>query len=360
MSKSDITTTNSNGNNVILLPVGADMMGECSDWMAKVDRGLTDDEKSAFQQWLAGDKNNPAAFFEMAALWDKMDSLSRLTDLFPEPVKHTQSSRIAPLAIAASLMIAVLAGLWGALDLSVPGGSEPPTLAQSIDAKVFETAIGEHSTINLRDGSVLTLNTNSLIRTDFSTSDRALYLERGEVHVQVAHDADRPFNVFIKDKVVQAVGTEFNLEITSDQRIELIVTEGKVLVGVFDLDLEVPAADWALDPAVPALALQAGDRVLLGSNEEEVESIEAEEIEVKLSWLEGDLIFRGESLAEAIDEIERYTTVEFVIMGEDLKKIRVAGLFKAGDVKGLLTTLKENFNIAYQQVGEEQIILTMH
>jgi transmembrane sensor len=137
------------------------------------------------------------------------------------------------------------------------------------------------------------------------------------------------------------------------------VTEGKVLVGVFDRNRVRPENDWAADSS-GALAIQAGESIVLGDGKEAVKPIEPEDIEVRLSWRGGDLIFRGESLAEAIGEIERYTPVEFVILDDDLKKIRVAGLFKAGDVDGLLTTLKDNFNISWQRVGDEQIILTKH
>ena len=62
--------------------------------------------------------------------------------------------------------------------------------------------------------------------------------------------------------------------------------------------------------------------------------------------------------SEAIAEIERYTQVEFVIVDDKLKQVRVAGLFKAGDVEGLLTTLEENFNVVYERVSEEKIILS--
>jgi len=80
-------------------------------------------------------------------------------------------------------------------------------------------------------------------------------------------------------------------------------------------------------------------------------------VAVKLSWRKGNLIFRGESLEEAVREVERYTPVEFVFLDQDLKKIRVAGLFKAGDVRGLLATLRENFDIVYQYTDDQTVLL---
>jgi transmembrane sensor len=156
---------------------------------------------------------------------------------------------------------------------------------------------------------------------------------------------------------VQAVGTAFSLEITSDQQIELIVTEGKVLVGVH----QSHGGPTEVMPVVLApfsVTVIAGEQLTLGFPDEEITEVSPEEIEVKLSWRQGNLIFQGESLEEAVAEIGRYTTVEFVILDDDLRKVRIAGLFKAGDVDGLLAALRENFDIAYQRNSDGKILLS--
>jgi transmembrane sensor len=290
---------------------------------------------------------------EVAALWDKMESLSRLSHLFPEPVEHSSSRW--PLAVAASFVIVALVGLFSVNPSWLPLQMDDQK-SQALNAQLFQTGTGEQSTIILPDGSQLTLNTNSRVRYDFSKNERALYLEQGEVHVQVAHNKQRPFNAYAGGRFVQAVGTAFNLEITEDQQVELIVTEGKVLVGAHSGKLPVKSNSVA-KAEKPQQLLRAGQQILLGDAREESNMLEPAEIDVKLSWQKGNLIFRGESLESAIAEIERYTTVEFVIVDEDLKQVRVAGLFKAGDVDGLLQTLQQNFNVTYQRFGDEKIIL---
>ena len=120
-----------------------------------------------------------------------------------------------------------------------------------------------------------------------------LVLERGEIHVQVEHDASRPFDVHVGDTIVQAVGTAFNIEIGDAKRIELIVTEGKVRVdgrqsplwqSSFEQVAEMPAE------AAPVL-VAAGEQLLLGSEREEVVKLAVEEIKDKLSWQGGSLVF---------------------------------------------------------------------
>jgi transmembrane sensor len=57
-------------------------------------------------------------------------------------------------------------------------------------------------------------------------------------------------------------------------------------------------------------------------------------------------------------EISRYTDIAFELSDdEQLKEVQVAGMFKTGDVTGLLEVLSNNFNIGYKRVGNDKIIL---
>lgn len=326
-------------------------------WIAKLEKGLSEEDEKALQEWMAADRENKAVFLKMTEMWDRMDTLSRLSDLFPRETEQTRRPVGTFLATAAAIVIAVLVGVWGMTGtlpdkLRGRGGVEVAAVGG-----LYQTSIGEHSVVNLLDGTELVLNTNSLVQVNYTDKRRILVLERGEMHVKVAHDKSRPLSVFAGDIEIRAVGTEFSLEIHSDQTIELLVTEGKVLVGVHQRVGKDEAELMSMNRPAATRAVSQGEIIILGSPEEEISEISPEEIEVKLSWRQGNLIFRGESLAEAVHEIERYTSVEFVILDENLKKVRISGLFKAGDVEGLLATLRENFNISHTRQGKEKVLL---
>ncbi|MEX2963453.1 FecR family protein [Microbulbifer sp. TYP-18] len=331
---------------------------QASQWIAKLDRGLNVQEVQTLKQWLAGSGKNRQVLFKMAEIWDKMDALSRLSELFPNIHKPTAGASRPYRAVAASaLVVLALFCAWAATMVAERFTEQQQVLAAVVD-RIYETAIGEHSSVNLPDGSQLVLNTNSQVKVSYTDRHRLLILERGEIHVQVAHDKSRPLSVVVGDKVVQAVGTAFNIEINSDQKIELMVTDGKVLVAVH----EPPEDDTiGLVPEISpnsSVIVSEGEQLVLGEEEETIEKVDQKEIQVKLSWRDGNLVFRGEPLENAVAEISRYTQVEFVILDEKLKKVRIAGLFKAGDVKGLLLTLRENFNISYQRVGDSKVLLS--
>lgn len=331
---------------------------DASVWIAKLDKGLSPADREMLGEWLAADTRNRDVLLQMAELWDNMSALSRLSDLFPIPATSASRPRQVRWAAAAAVVIAVLAAGWAAIMLDLETKPAESRASGDLESEiVFATAKGEQSTVHLPDGSNVVLNTDSLIKVDYTQAYRLLRLERGELHVEVARDTARPFFVIAGDKIVRAVGTAFSLEITSDQRIELIVTEGKVVVGV-NLNPDAVLANVAPNGLHSSVTVTAGEQMILDVDDEETKSVSPEEIDIKLSWRQGNLVFRGESLEDAVAEIGRYTTVEFVIVDEDLKKVRIAGMFKAGDVDGLLATLRENFNVTYERTGDGKILLT--
>ncbi len=337
----------------------ADQAGQ---WVAALERGLSASEQSELDAWLAANKHNRKELLELAMLWDQMGSLGRLAELFPEQqIASRRPRRWARLSAAASVLIGVsLTVLLSLSSLTAPDDSGRTTALAS--ASIHETAVGEQVEHELPDGSNILLNTNSLVRVEYTSSNRLLILERGEMHVRVAHDNSRPLSVMIGNRVVQAVGTEFNVEITRDHSIELVVTDGVVKVGIIDKIVDDIPRNTPILLTDNSKIVRAGEEVVLDAGESrfdavETQRIEEDEISVKLSWREGNLVFRGESLEEAVTEVGRYTAVEFVIVDEEAKKIRVAGLFKAGDVDGLLAALRDHFNISYEWQGDDKILL---
>ena len=333
---------------------------EAADWIAAIERGLTGEEEQELARWLSLSRANYQLFIELAELWDNMEVLSRLSDLFPEsqPARRYPSNRVLSVsALAASVVAGIF--LFAAVQMQDIAIRQ---FTPVTDSHSYDTAVGEYATHQLSDGSTITLNTNSRVRVNYTASERLLMLDRGEIHVKVAHDSDRPLSVAVGSKVVRAVGTEFNVEITEDQSLELVVTDGVVMVGVLDASDEGASSDTPKLLPQSSTIVGAGEQVLILANDQNTdsikpESIERDEIAVKLSWREGNLIFRGESLEEAVYEVGRYTAVEFVFLDEETREVRVAGLFKAGDVEGLLAALRNHFNIAYERQGEHRILL---
>ncbi len=352
---------------------------EASEWVARLDCGLGEAETERLRAWLALSSRHRSTLMRFTSLWDRMDSMARLSSLFPNVggvgdevtvVDERDHNKVNPrfpqkaLAYAASFLITVLSVGWlvAVTDPTVLN----PTVASLYGVPheengLFETGLGEHSTIILADGSELTLNTNTLVKVKYEENSRLFFLLRGEIHIDVAHDKARPLSVMSGDKVVQAIGTAFNVQRDGDSAMELIVTDGKVLVadregGIKFEDYIPPTLTLEAEKSV---AISKGEKIVFGAGDATatVDVLNTSDMEASLSWRQGNLVFRGETLEEALTEISRYTDVEFIIRDESIKNVRIAGVFKAGDVTGLLETLKRNFDIEADRLGRSTVRL---
>ena len=157
-------------SNVYQLPTHTDPTEEACEWLARVDRGLNRDEAAALRAWLQAREANLAAYEEAAQLWGGMDALSQLAALFPERETKQRQPR-AWWAVAATVMIAGLTALWMLVGYQLGARDRVPAVASTptpvIAERRYATAIGGADRVILSDGSVLTLNTDTLVTERF-------------------------------------------------------------------------------------------------------------------------------------------------------------------------------------------------
>ena len=75
-------------DNIINFPDRSRLREEASLWLAKLDGGeLSNSDSQAFREWLNKSVDHKNTITELAGLWENMDVLSELSDLFPLPKK---------------------------------------------------------------------------------------------------------------------------------------------------------------------------------------------------------------------------------------------------------------------------------
>ncbi|AQT60404.1 FecR family protein [Cellvibrio sp. PSBB023] len=354
-------------SNIYQFQTESQIYDDASLWIARLDRGLSDEETEALRHWLSLSPKHKDCLLEMAHLWDRMDSLSVLSELFDPPVAQAPVRRTfgrTGWAVAASVLLVVLAVklLVPATLVQAPTPAPSPLQASSGTSNtLYETGIGAHSTVNLPDGTRMLLNTNTQVSVTYSEHQRLLILKKGELLVEVAHDKQRPLRVQVGDKVVEAVGTAFNVYLKDEANFDVIVTEGRVkvkaLADMADSSIESPTK---ADRVQEFQELGRGEKLSVRESQAvAVETIGATVIHDRLSWRDGNLVFRGETLQDALDQLSRYTPENFKVVDPRISDVRIAGLYKAGDVDGLLLALKENFNIASMRSTDGVIELSL-
>lgn len=341
-------------NNVYPLRPDETQLQQASEWFSKMERGLDEPENATFQAWLMESPRNRETLLGLATLWDKMDVLNHLSDIVPHSPQKTSKISGRSFALAASILFASIISV---VVYQFNQHNELPTMAQTVVSEnTYSTQVGELSTFYLQDKTKVVLNTNSKLRVTYTDKQRLFELLAGEFHVTVAHNKKQPLNVYAGGKIIQAVGTAFNVRLR-DKDVELIVTDGKVLVTDQSKHSALPLQ--LKDTALPndSLAVSQGQKVELNSTPSKTAQLLPAEIEAELSWQKGNLVFRGESLEAAIREVSRYTPYEFEIADEQLKHVQIAGLFRTDDISGLLAALEQNFAISHQRLSNKHILL---
>ena len=333
-------------SNIVDFPNQEKRFDEASLWIARLDRKLSKSEEAELQNWLAHDAENAKALMRLAQLWDKMDRLSLLSEIVQIPPR--KKSYAVRYAMAASFLIACI-GVFLLM---------PSTAEKQNPEMAYQTAVGEQRKIFLVDGSTLILNTDSQVQVIYSDKQRLLLLNRGEIHIDVAHDTSRPLRVVANDKVVQAVGTAFDVRVLNSTKVKLWVTEGRVAIAN-NKHIANPAAMEKEPLNASNLFISKGEKAILSGLSQQVEKISDGEMTAQLSWQQGSIVFRGETLDEAVLEFNRYSDKTFVIQDPSLKQIRIAGVFKIGDTPSLLSTLQNNFDIQYEYDKGNKILLSL-
>jgi transmembrane sensor len=187
--------------------------------------------------------------------------------------------------------------------------------------------------VQLRDGSIAHLNTNTLIRVRYSQGERLIEFERGQALFQVVRDATRPFRVRAGATEVQAVGTQF--ELYRKAAGETMVT---VVEGLVDVKRSEPAT--ASSNARP-LRLSAGDQIRIGDSNEAPAKPARVDLRSATAWVQRELVFNEQSLREVATEFGRYNSVPVVIDDPELRELQVSGIFKAYDVESFLGFLQQ-------------------
>jgi transmembrane sensor len=328
---------------IVRLRTRADIDEEAAAWIWRMDSpAVAVADRQAFEAWLRQDPRHRRAAAELSVVWSALDGLAEAqrdekiaTFTNTALLHHPQRWWIAAAAMLAAIAVGAI---W------LQRGSELQTLA---------TAVGQHRNVGLADGSIVTLNTNTIVETDLRRHTREIYLRKGEAHFQVAHDGARPFLVHAGDAVVRAVGTAFEVRVLTDQHVDVVVNEGRVEVQA-TAPMPASANPSTLARAAAATTvrtLNAGERLSTASHDYAVTPITAQQLSSELAWREGAIVFDGEPLSEAIAEIERYTDARIVVSDPEIAGLRVGGRFRTANVQEFFDALQTALPVSIRHVN---------
>jgi transmembrane sensor len=335
---------------------------EASVWLAKLTRGLRDEEGQALREWLKKPANRKT-LMETASLYHGPDVLSVLKQLFPgspELSKPKPTRNILAISLKAAAAVCVVAGAAVMLMGQTPAFffGKPHALRPDQSSTTYTTTLGERRDVKLADNSAVTLNTRTRMTVVYSQRSRDVNLEYGEASFDVVPNAERPFNVRAGKREFQALGTRFIVRVLTPDDVQVTVTEGAVKVAYAPPRWPETPAKRRENLSFGETTLGALETALVEPGYQSVRMLVPGEAEAREAWRRGMIIFDGTPLEDVIAEVDRYTTATFVLADERLRAVRVGGDFRAGDVEGLLSALRQNFRVDSRRDAQGRIVLT--
>ncbi len=248
------------------------------------------------------------------------------------------SGDVAPVAAATSRR-KLLLGSTGALGLMLAGLTGGWFWHQR---QMLTTRVGETRDLALPDGSHVVLNSDSAVEVVYTAKRRLLRLKRGEAFFDVAHNPARPFDVEVGQTTLRALGTAFNVR-DRGAVVELTVAHGVVGVGEgVEMLHKVPAGNFAIIHS-DAVAVAAYDAAGLSQ---------------RTAWRDHAIELNGDSLAQAVEEFNRYRATPIVIGDQRVAALRVGGRFQTNESNQFIEGVEQSMPVrAVKDTGGGVLLL---
>lgn len=341
---------------------------EALAWIAQLSGDdVSEKDLLAFREWAQKSPAHQKEIVELSEFWEGLNILTTMdgpiyeADKVYKKLRDRQKWRkglVATATIVCGLLLLTLGQF--VFTNSYPRSDQPVETAIAFPV-VLKSEIGEQQTHTLPDGSTITLNTDSYLEVNYARNQRNIRLVKGEAFFEVAKDNSRPFLVFANNGVIRAVGTEFSVWVQNDYSLDIIVAEGTIELS--SLTPKTPGERASASDGRPAQIVSlgmvtAGQSARLNDQKTSIELVSDELIDLKLSWKEGLLKFRGESLEEVIAQVSRYTQLQIGIDDDpELRALRFGGVFKSGETDVLFRTLETQFGIVAKNQNDTSVIL---
>lgn len=317
-------------------PADETLRREAVVWLARVRGNHDAGIKAAFEAWYSADARHAEAF-------DAVISQAEFDHLLARTPAAHEADRLAKygrrrnrhriLLMAATLVlgigaVAAFAVKWG------PGTTSLPSRQEQVASADAELRI-----MKLPDGSRATLDAGSVLKVDFSESERRLVLVRGRARFDVVHDADRPFIVAAGAREVVAHGTLFDVDLRGN-RLAVSLLRGSIEVR----QRTAVVADQKHAPFSTGQFLQPGQRLLLDDPGEAAQLITTPADDP--DWTEPMVTFEDRPLSEVIALANRHGIDQIVLSQPALASLRYSGTVRANDTQGIAQMIAASFDLA--------------
>jgi transmembrane sensor len=296
---------------------------------------ITPAEADLLEKWRAESVENQRYFEQMKLVWQRIPAVK---NSFPRPInvaaalaktkskiqldapefapkKLSVSFRNWGLAIAAAILAIVAAVLFFPKNAE----NQPIELATATETR---QAI-------LADGSTISINHSSKIRTNFSKKTRQVELS-GEAYFKIEPNPEKPFIISVQNVEITVVGTAFNVDnLTDKTRVIVRVNEGKV---------RVKSGDKTID-------LTVGEQAIFDEKTGQFLTTKMAEKTAANDWFDRRFDFDEIPLSEVIPVLEHAYNVRISLINKELGNCKLRTRFSNEPIERILEVLSETFSL---------------
>jgi len=291
-------------------------------WLVRLRFDQADEQtQHTFEHWLAQRPEHALAWQRVETLGDEFAGVP--AQLARQTLNGTQHGMRRRESLK---LLGILATVGTAAWLGRDYTPVPAMLAQQ------RSSTGEQRRFQLDDGSLVQLNSDSAVDSDFDEQRRLLILRRGEIIVNVGADQHspqaRPFWVQTRDGVMRAQSRRF-LARERDDGTLVAAQEGSVTV--FPGSSQMPGSR----------NVQAGNQLLFTSSGARAFTDNGLDL---WSWGDGVISARNMRLSDLIVELSRYRP-GVLRCAEEVADRRVSGTFQLADNDQVLALIAQSLRL---------------
>ncbi len=212
---------------------------------------------------------------------------------------------------------------------------QPKSVSPEIATAEIQCPLGVRTKFVLPDGTTGFLNSGSTLEYPVIFTNGRNVTLKGEAYFDVNPDKDHPFTVKTPNLQTRVLGTQFNvIAYGNENSEEIILKEGKVEVySSQGKKLEI---------------LQPNQKLVLNTKTRQYlkNQVEAEQY---VSWTEGKLIFRNESMQQVANRLGRWYNAEIEIRDPELLKYAFRATFIDEPIEEVLKLLAKTAPITFKE-----------
>lgn len=291
------------------------VLHQAAEWLVRMDDEPDAAAREAFRVWLESDPSH------VQAVQALQGSLAPLRELPRAPVRAALGS-VGARRGGRALKVLALAAV-----LAIPAGLALRQFPPAYLLADVRTGVGQWSSQQLPDGSRLQLDGRSAVDLQFDGQTRTLHLVSGEILVDVAKDASRPFLVVTEHGSVRALGTRFVVERLGDA----------TRLAMIESSTEVKSAG-------SSVTVSAGQQVQFDAQGiQPAQPVDGAGLEQ--AWAAHQLVIREQPLDQVLERLARHHGGYLSYDAKALAGLRVSAVLPADDSERALRLLARSLPI---------------